>query len=85
MAKKSGATLTKASYAPSRDTVSLQLSTGVRVEIPRTSIKELRALNASELRARKPENAGMTLSQRDLDIDIYVPGRLADALVLNLR
>jgi hypothetical protein len=64
--------------------VSLHLSSGARVEIPRESIKVLRTLGASELRALKPDNAGMTLSQRDLDIDIFLPGLLADALALNI-
>ncbi len=84
MAKTAEPTLTRVGYARSRDIVSLHLSSGARIEIPRGLIKELRALDTSELRALKPDNAGMTLSQRDLDIDIYLPGLLADALALNV-
>ncbi|MGB6062981.1 MAG: hypothetical protein WBG27_14865 [Candidatus Aquilonibacter sp.] len=83
MGKTQETTLTRVGYTPSRDIVSLHLSSGARVEIPRGLIKELRGLNATELRALKPDNAGMTLSQRALDIDVYVPGLLADTLALN--
>lgn len=83
MAKKSEPTLTRVGYAPSRDVVSLHLSTGALVEIPRSAIPELRSLVASELRTLKPDNAGMTLSHRTRDIDIYLPGLLADVFALN--
>ena len=84
MAKASEPILERASYAPSRDVVSLHLSTGALVEIPRAAIEELRNLDVSELRTLKADNAGMTLSQRDLDIDIFLPGLLAEAFALNV-
>lgn len=72
--------LERVSYAPKRDVVTLRLSTGALLEIPRLSIKELRGLNSGQLQALKPDNAGTTLSQRDLDIDIYLPGLLSEVL-----
>jgi hypothetical protein len=72
--------LEEVKYTPTRDVVTLRLSTGTVVEIPRLTIKELRNLNQAELKALGPDNAGMTLSQRDLDIDIYIPGLLNEAL-----
>ena len=67
-------------YAPRRDNIVLHFTTGILLEIPRASIEELRNLDASQLRALVPDNAGMTLSQRELDIDIYVPGLLAQTM-----
>lgn len=80
MAKKTELVLERVTYAPTRDVVALRLSSGALVEIPRASIKELRNLDQAELKALRSDNAGMTLSQRDLDIDIYLPGLLSEAL-----
>jgi hypothetical protein len=54
MAKTQEAALTKVSYAPSRDIVTLHLATGARVDIPRVLIKELRRLSESDLRSLEP-------------------------------
>lgn len=73
-------TLTKVGYSSKHSRVMLALSTGLLVEIPIASIKELCNLSESQLRALEPDNAGMTLSQRALDIDIWIPGMLAEVL-----
>ncbi|MHB8140007.1 MAG: DUF2442 domain-containing protein [Vulcanimicrobiaceae bacterium] len=75
--------LGKVGYAPSRDVVKVQLTTGALVEIPRSAIEELRGLTEAQLRALKVDNAGMTISQRSLNIDIYLPGLLADLFGVN--
>jgi hypothetical protein len=72
--------LERVSYAPRRDVITLRLSSGALVEIPRLAVKELKKLNQAQLHALKPDNAGTTLSQRDLDIDIYLPGLLSEVL-----
>jgi hypothetical protein len=80
MAKTIEPMLERVGYAPKRDVIALHLSTGALVEIPRLAIKELRNLNQAQLQALRPDNAGVTLSQRDLDIDIYLPGLLGELL-----
>jgi hypothetical protein len=73
-------TLERVGYAPKRDVITLRLSTGALVEIPRRAVEELRNLEQEQLHALRPDNAGMTLSLRDLDIDIYLPGLLSEVL-----
>ncbi len=80
MAKTIEPMLERVGYAPRRDVITLHLSTGALVEIPRRAIKELRNLNREQLHALRPDNAGVTLSRRDLDIDIYLPGLLSEML-----
>jgi hypothetical protein len=80
MAKEIGPMLERVAYAAKRDVITLRLSTGALVEIPRSAVKELRDLDPEQLHALKPDNAGVTLSQRDLDIDIYLPGLLSEML-----
>ena len=80
MAKTSGPMLERVNYAPKRDVITLRLTSGALVEIPRLAVKELKKLNPAQLQALKPDNAGITLSQRDLDIDIYLPGLLSEVL-----
>jgi hypothetical protein len=72
--------LERVTYTAKRDVVVLRLSSGALVEIPRFTIKELRKLSQAQLRDLKPDNAGMTLSDRGLDIDVYLPGLLSEAL-----
>ena len=80
MAKTSEPMLERVSYAPRRDVITLRLTSGALVEIPRLAVKELKKLNQAQLQALKPDNAGITLSQRDLDIDIYLSGLLSEVL-----
>jgi hypothetical protein len=80
MAKTVEPVLERVGYAPKRDVITLHLSTGALVEIPRLAVKELKKLNPTQLHALRPDNAGVTLSQRDLDIDIYLPGLLSEVL-----
>jgi hypothetical protein len=72
--------LERVKYAAKRDVVVLRISNGALVEIPRLAVKELRNLTQGQLQALAPDNAGMTLSQRNLDIDIYLPGLLSEVL-----
>jgi hypothetical protein len=80
MARTIEPTLERVSYAPKRDVITLRLSTGALVEIPRVAVRELKNLKQAQLQALRPDNAGVTLSQRDLDIDIYLPGLLSEML-----
>ena len=80
MAKSIDPVLERVGYATKRDVIVLHLSTGALVEIPRLAVEELRDLSQGQLRALRPDNAGVTLSQRDLDIDIYLPGLLSEML-----
>ncbi len=80
MAKTIEPMLERVRYGPKRDVITLHLSTGALVEIPRLAVKELKDLNRVQLQALRPDNAGATLSQRDLDIDIYLPGLLSELL-----
>jgi hypothetical protein len=77
MDKRFEPALKRVTYAPKRDVITLNLASDRVVQIPRRTIKELRNLNERQLCALRPDNAGVTLSQRELDIDIYVPGLLA--------
>jgi hypothetical protein len=80
MAKAIEPVLERVGYVPKRDVIALRLSTGALVEIPRLAVKELKNLKQAQLQALRPDNAGVTLSQRDLDIDIYLPGLLSEML-----
>jgi hypothetical protein len=80
MNKKHEPLLERIAYVPKRDVLALYLATGSVVEIPRANIEELRELDPVQLRELTPDNAGMTLSQRSLDIDIYLPGLLSEAI-----
>jgi hypothetical protein len=70
--------LKRVTYAPKRDVITLNLESDRVVQIPRRAIKELRNLTERQLRGLRPDNAGVTLSQRELDIDIHVAGLLAN-------
>ena len=48
------------------------------VDIPRKDVREFRNMRAHDLRLIKADNAGMTISQRERDIDVYVPGLLQE-------
>jgi hypothetical protein len=80
MAKTTEPMLERVGYAPKRDVIILRVSTGALVEFPRIAVKELKNLDQAQLQALRPDNAGATLSQRDLDIDIYLPGLLNEVL-----
>ena len=80
MAKTIETSLERVSYAPKRDAIMLHLSTGALVEFSSLAVKELKGLSQAQLQALKPDNAGLTLSLRDLDIDIYLPGLLSEVL-----
>lgn len=80
MAKAIEPMLERVGYAPKRDVIMLHLSSGARVELPRLAVKELRNLNERQLNGLRPDNAGVTLSQHALDIDIYLPGLLSEML-----
>ena len=73
-------TLRKVSVARNGEQVTLQFDGGESIDFPRAAVRELRGLTLSDLKQLKPDNAGMTLSQRQRDIDIWLPGLLLDLL-----
>lgn len=72
--------LERVTYVPKRDVVALRLSTGVLVEFPRLAIMELKNLDRAQLQALRPDDAGASLSLRELDLDIDLPGLLCEVL-----
>ena len=81
VAKKSGP-LESVEYDARDDRLRLVFAGDRILNVPRKSVTELRGLSARELAMLQPDNAGMTLSQREHDIDIYVHGLLHDAFSL---
>lgn len=75
-------TITDVRYDTRNDRIRLFFPNNRLVEIPRRDIEELRGLRSSDLQLLKADNAGMTISQRDKDIDIYVPGLLQELFCL---
>lgn len=78
MASDREPTLEAVAYLASGDSIMLVFTGGVRLELPRAWVSELVEAKASELQHLELGNAGTTISQRRLDIDIYVPGLLQD-------
>jgi hypothetical protein len=67
-------------YDRSRDTLDLRLRKGITVSIPRKQIRELKSAGASDLARVEIQPGGDGISFRKIDVDIYVPGLLADEL-----
>jgi hypothetical protein len=63
-------------YDVRTDSLRLSLSSGVRVSIPRAQIPPLADANREQLAAVYAGNGGATISQDDLDVDVFVPGLL---------
>lgn len=81
VATKSGP-LESVQYDAREDRLKLVFAGDRVLDVPRKSIDELRGLSARELAMLQPDNAGMTISQRERDIDIYVHGLLHEAFSL---
>src|SRR2546423_6877185 len=58
------------------DALRLTLSSGVRLSVPRAEIPPLVTAQPEELARVYPGNGGATISQDELDVDVFVPGLL---------
>lgn len=70
----------RALYDPSRDALDLTLRKGITVSIPRKQIQELATARPKNLVEVEIQPGGDGISFREIDVDIYVPGLLADEL-----
>jgi hypothetical protein len=64
------------SYDARADALRLTLSSGVRLSIPRSQIPPLAKASSEQLTAAYAGNGGATISQDELDIDVFIPGLL---------
>ena len=62
------------------DTLDLTLRNGIRVRFPRVQIRELARYSPDDIRRVEIQPGGDGISIRSLDVDISVPGLLADEL-----
>lgn len=69
-----------ARYDRKTDALDLKLRKGVTVSIPREQIQELADADAADLAKIEIQPGGDGISIRRIDVDIYVPGLLADEL-----
>ena len=70
----------RAHYDRKSDTLDLTLRRGVTVSFPRMQIRELVAAMPSDLAKVEIQQGGDGISFRTIDVDIYVPGLLAQEL-----
>ncbi len=70
----------RAAYNRKIDALDLTLRKGITVSIPRKQIRELTNANAADLAGVEIQPGGDGISFRKIDVDIYVPGLLADEL-----
>lgn len=70
----------RALYNRKRDALDLTLRKGVTVSIPRNQIRELKNADQADLARVEIQPGGDGISFREIDVDIYVPGLLADEL-----
>ena len=70
----------RAIYDRKTDSLKLQLRKGITVSIPRKQIRELANADAADLTRVEIQPGGDGISFRKIDVDIYVPGLLADEL-----
>ncbi len=69
-----------ARYNRRADTVDLTLRKGVVIRLPRLQIRELADAKPADLAKIEIQPGGDGLSFRSINVDIYVPGLLADEL-----
>jgi len=69
-----------ARYNRRADTVDLTLRKGLIVRLPRLQIRELADAQTSEIGKIDIQPGGDGISFRSIDVDIYLPGLLADEL-----
>jgi len=67
-------------YDRRRDALDLTLRNGTAVSIPRKQIRELKNAAKADLAKVEIQPGGDGISFRKIDVDIYVPGLLADEL-----
>jgi hypothetical protein len=70
----------RALYNRKRDALDLTLRKGVTVSIPRNQIRELKNADEADLARVEIQPGGDGISFREIDVDIYIPGLLADEL-----
>jgi hypothetical protein len=70
----------RAFYDRSKDALDLTLRKGITVSIPRKQIRELASARPKNLVGVEIQPGGDGISFREIDVDIYVPGLLADEL-----
>lgn len=70
----------QARYNRKADVLDLTLRKGITVSIPRKQIRELANADATSLAGVEVQPGGDGISFRSIDVDIYVPGLLADEL-----
>jgi hypothetical protein len=63
-------------YDTRGDAMRLTLSSGVHLSIPRSQIPPLAKASSEQLAAVYVGNGGATISQDELDVDVFVPGLL---------
>jgi len=63
-----------------KDALELTLRKGVTVSIPRNQIRELKNADEADLARIEIQPGRDGISFREIDVDIYVPGLLADEL-----
>ena len=68
--------LRSVSYDARADALRLTLSSGVRLSIPRSQIPPLAQANSKQLASTYVGNGGATISQDELDVDVFIPGLL---------
>lgn len=76
----SPADVVSARYLKGRDSIELSLRNGMSILFPRTQISELRSATPAELRRIEVQPGGDGISISSIDVDISVPGLLAEEL-----
>lgn len=79
---KTEPTITSVRYDAREDRIRLFFPNNRFLDIPRKDIEEFRGLRARDLELLTADNAGMTISQREKDIDVYIPGLLQELFFL---
>jgi len=79
-AKQSPFDVVRARYNRANDTLELTLRKGILIALPRTQVKEIAKASADDLRRIEIQPGGDGISIRAIDVDIYVPGLLAEEL-----
>jgi hypothetical protein len=79
-AKPSPFDVVRARYNRANDTLDLTLRKGILIALPRTQVKEIAKVSADSLRRIQIQPGGDGISIRSIDVDIYVPGLLAEEL-----
>jgi hypothetical protein len=69
-----------ARYNRRADSVDLTLRKGISVRVPRLQIRELADSRPEDIRKVEIQPGGDGISFRSINVDIYVPGLLADEL-----